>query len=207
MADLKAARERRGLTREEVSEQTRIPLRFIEAIEDPSARDALPPGPFLERHEERYAAFLGFEEEPDPDITELASRAPEPPPPPEDAPVVRLVLGGFLGAVALVLFVKVGAAALDRPPSEPDPEPLPDLQTVAVRAIEPVHVAVTADGEELYNDTLPPGETHTWTALWRLEVDAADLTRVTIRYNGDRVEPLGRLTQGRRLVFIQEATD
>ena len=47
----------------------------------------------------------------------------------------------------------------------------------------------------------PPNETRVLHGRDRVEVDAQDLTRVVLTYNGERVEPLGNISAGRRLVF------
>lgn len=59
MSDLRAARERAGLTLEQVFERTRIPVKWLDALERGDLV-AFPPGPFLSGYTKQYRAFLGL---------------------------------------------------------------------------------------------------------------------------------------------------
>ena len=268
MSDLKRRREVLGLTREEVAERTRIPLRFIVALEDGDDSEVRK-GPFLASYRKQYDTFLRVDDldqaptdGPAPYVRVTDEDLPTGGPVSDGPPITRLVVGGFLATLALGLLVKVAGTVAGRPPAEdapaaagveaegitmveaqspvvtpapPTPDaatpapPTPDaappdaappdaapaapvgtaaergLQTLALRATDPTRVAVRADGETLFSGILEPGPGKSFEGRDRLEVDASDLTRITVRHNGLRVEPLGNLTQGRRLVFIQES--
>ena len=66
---------------------------------------------------------------------------------------------------------------------------------------------VTIDGKVAYNDRLQGTKGVEFEAANRLELDISDLTRVRLHYNDKRIEPLGSLSRGRRLVFIHETRD
>lgn len=212
MRDLRRERERLGLSREEVAAQTRIPLRYLVALEE-GETGGLPAGPFLYGYRKQYETFLNLDDESltaEDAATDSGLRPvlrpeeePEAPAPARTVPVGRLVGGGFILTLAVALALKVGTLLVERVPAAPTAADLP-TQRVEVRAIEPTKVTVKADGETLFSGTLQPGAAQTFEGRQRLEVEAADLTRVTVRHNGDRIEPLGSLTRGRRLVFIQD---
>lgn len=212
MRDLRRERERLGLSRDEVAAQTRIPMRYLVALEEGDA-GGLPAGPFLYGYRKQYETFLNLDDESltaEDAATENGIRPvlrpeeePETAAPRRAVPIGRLVMGGFIATLAVALAVKVGALLVERAPVTPEAETLP-VQRLEVRAIEPTKVTVKADGETLFAGTLKPGAAQTWEGHRRLEVEAADLTRVTVRHNGERIEPLGSLTRGRRLVFIQD---
>lgn len=211
MRDLQRERERLGLSREEVAAQTRIPLKYVIALEDAEDTGKNPP-PFLFGYRRQYEGFLDTLGDgevpaaaagPAPYVRAEPAEEVEPEEAPRPFPVARLVLGGFLVTLALVLAVKIGSTLLERGPAGPA-EPEFPIQKVDLRAIEPTRVTVIADGVTLFSGTLEPGATRTFEGRERLSVDTSDLTRLTVRHDGARIEPLGNLTYGRRLVFIQE---
>lgn len=261
MSDLRRRRESLGLSREDVVERARIPLRYLVALEDgPDAE--LQKGPFLASYRRQYENFLRLDDleaarpagEPS-NLIRVDERDEAPPAPPAaPVPVPRLVLSGFLATLALALLFQIGDTLLHRdpevapeapaamaattmvepmvlpagvaaptegttplvaeasPPAPVAPPPLPAVnedglavQAVEVRAIEPTRVTVRADGETKFSGLLEPGPARSFQGYRRLEVDASDLTRITLRHNGVRVEPLGNLSSGRRLVFLQES--
>lgn len=57
--DLKDARTKAGLSVEEASKRTRIPQRYLEALEKGDL-SVFPPGPFLSGYTKQYRAFLGL---------------------------------------------------------------------------------------------------------------------------------------------------
>lgn len=215
MRDLMRERERLGLSRAFVASSTRIPLRYVVALEEAEDAGKNPP-PFLFGYRRQYEAFLDSLGDGAARQGATAASAPapyvrpeEPAPAPEAkrVPVARLVLGGFVATLTLVLGIKVGSALLARAPEatpEAEAESAVPVQKVELRAVEPTRVSVVADGSTLFSGVLEPGVTRAFEGRERLEVDASDLTRLTVRHNGERIEPLGNLTYGRRLVFIQE---
>jgi len=221
MRDLMRERERLGMSREEVAAATRIPMRYVAALEEAEDASKSPP-PFLFGYRRQYESFLdslgdGEVGRPTSGPAPYVRAEPAPEPEPEEAPrglpVARLILGGFLATLVLVLGARIGSAVLDRSPgadpagaeqaATPPKSDLP-VQKVELRAIEPTKVTVIADGQTLYSGVMDPGVTQTYEGHERLTVDASDLTKLTVRHDGSRIEPLGNLSFGRRLVFIQE---
>ena len=227
MRDLRRERERLGLSREEISAQTRIPLRYVGALED--AEDARAnPAPFLFGYRRQYESFLDSVSEgvappeeaaPDEPAQYVRAEAPaeeevEEAATPQGVPIVRLVVGGFLATLILVLGAKVVTMLSDRPAesadglevvaaaSTPEPPAVP-AQKLELRSTEPTRITVIADGQTLFAGVLEAGTTRAFGGHERLEVDTSDLTVLTVRHNGERIEPLGNLSYGRRLVFIQ----
>src|SRR3954447_12445588 len=58
---LRAAREARGITLREISDHTRIPMRYLEAIENNDYKP-LPGGIFNRSFIKKYANYIGFDE-------------------------------------------------------------------------------------------------------------------------------------------------
>jgi len=119
----------------------------------------------------------------------------------------RLVIGGLAIALIGFLALRVGSAVLEDEDAKVEAligADQPD-QHVLVRAPrEPARVRLEADGVMVFDGVLPPGGSIEAEAHDRLVVDSSDLTRVQVIYNGDRVDPLGNQTAGRRLVFIDD---
>lgn len=234
MSELQSARERRGLSLDDVSQQARIPRHYLVALER-NDTDVLPEGRFRDAYERQYRSFLGL-----PRVLESTRlpRPAEPTAPPlettgttgtmlhlETAPTRRLLGVGFIFTLVVALSVRLGASVLQRPPADiPTPPPLPTTEPirtppaptapevaatahrVSLRAIENVRVKVETTEGTVRKGVLPGGKSVEVDSDGPITVEVSDLTRVVVHYNGDRIEPLHNLSQGRRLVFVPEGT-
>ena len=220
MNELRHERERRGWTLDDVATRTRIPRPYLEALEDGN-HDVLPPGPFFRGYLRQYLEFLGHSdssEEPSADgaddldkrieqsVAQATSAALDSN---QRVPLIRLAIAGFL----ITLVVTLGFNVYQRLTATPTTTvngvvvPAGPPHIVRIKAIEDVRMAVTTDGTLAYDKTLRGGSTLDFKAVSRMELEIADLTRVRLRYNDKRIEPLGSLSRGRRLVFMHEALD
>lgn len=203
-ADLAAARARAGLTLEEAAKRTRIPQRYLEALEK-GDHAVFPAGPFLAGYTRQYRRFLDLPEDagaalPEPE-PELTVTRPERPSRATRSRGLRVAGVGALAAVCLALVV----AIVDRTRGDAAPTlgVAPD-QRVALRAEEAVRARVEADGEVVFQGALPPGKTSSFSAHDRLVVELDSLEVVDIRYNDRPLEPLGAASRPRRLVFVDD---
>ena len=138
----------------------------------------------------------------------------------------RLALRGLGAAAAMVaitlLLMQIAHRVLDgegvvaaEGPEEPAVAALDDPDTptaLRISAIEPVRVEVVVDGETRFSGVLcsgpPPDCPRSSLEFERgevMSVELADLTRARVSYNGTRVEPLGKLSAKRRLVFVDDS--
>ncbi len=125
--------------------------------------------------------------------TPVAAAAP-PEPAADDAPVVPPAAAA--------------AARPDKPADDDaavDPAVMPGMR-VHLRAHERVRVSVSLDGSTAFSGWLEAGETHDFLGTDEVAVDVSDLTRLTIAYDGNRVDPLGNLSHPRRLVFLRDSS-
>lgn len=251
-SELRRARKRRGLSIEDVSQQARIPRRYLVALERGDV-DVLPHGRFRSGYHRQYRSFLGLPPMAEGGVTRQAA-APEVTaevtgttgtlPRFDEVPILRLVASGFAFTLLVVLVLKVGAVVVGSPPTffnlaatpadaapvdapievvetsgsfaTPADDEAPSVtpvtpavvkaQSVVLRAIEDVRVGVTTDQGNIRRGVLPGGESVTIDSDGPITLDIADLTRVRVRYNGSRLEPLHNLSKGRRLVFLPEPT-
>lgn len=149
--------------------------------------------------------------------------------PPGETPVVRLVLGGFLLTMLGVLVVRVGGGLWDRaPPDSPLPldvglagpggatattgavaaaaaAPARAPRILRVRSTEETPITVRADGVVVQEGRIAPAVTLEFSADDRIELEAEDLTLLTIWVDGDKIDPLGNLSRRRRLVFLRDS--
>ncbi len=217
MNELRHERERRGWTLDDVASRTRIPRPYLEALEDGN-HDVLPPGPFFRGYLRQYLEFLGQTEGTDQDglepnelderieqsVAEATAAALDSS---QRVPMMRIGIAGFLVTMVLAL----GYTVYDRLTATPTTTvngvvvPVGPPHIVRIKAIEDVHMAVTTDGRLAYDKKMRGGSTLDFKAISRLELEIADLTRVRIHYNDKRIEPLGSVSRGRRLVFMHEA--
>jgi hypothetical protein len=121
---------------------------------------------------------------------------------------------GVALAVVVLLGLRVASELLDRPaadevatqagPVAADAEPA--VHSLSIRAIEPSKLRAVVDGEVVHDGVLVARRTLQLDAKRELVVEIPDLTRVKMRYNGQALRPLGNLSAGRRLVFIDDET-
>jgi hypothetical protein len=190
----------------------------LEALEDGN-HEVLPPGPFFRGYLRQYLEFLGEEvsederSEAQQDVVDeviegqVARATSAAMASSQGVPLTRLVIAGFVLTLAMTLALQVNHR-LNAPTIVPTAHgPIVAMgppHKVNVYAIEDVKVEVTIDGHTSYNDTLRGTKGMEFQATNRLELDISDLTRVRLQYNNKRIEPLGSLSRGRRLVFIHE---
>jgi len=216
---LRTERERLQLSLDEAAARARIPVRYVDALER-GDDGVLPPGPFRRGYQRQYLESLGFDpdsaivhhpELPEEELDETGTITVSI----DEMPLGRLVVAGFLLTMAVVLglrvvaeFVGTEAAATETSAAEIEaaaiaPAALPTAR-LRVRAIEPTRLKTKVDGLESFSGTLEANKVIDLEGRDEIEVWAADLTTILITYNGERIEPLGNLSQGRRLVFIQD---
>jgi cytoskeletal protein RodZ len=227
---LRRARKRRGLSLDDVAHQARIPRRYVVALERGDV-DVLPHGRFRSGYHRQYRSFLGL-----PPVAEgHVSAKPSAPsearevtgttgtiPRGDEIPTFRLVASGFAFTLLVVLILRVGSVVLESPPAflnfnaaAPETseslaaaaaEGIAKAQRIGLRAIEDVRVSVTTTEGTIRHGVLPGGESVSIESDGPITLEIADLTRVRVRYNGSRLEPLHNLSKGRRLVFVPEAS-
>lgn len=113
-AQLRAARERAGLTLEEISARTKVKVPFLAALERGQI-DALPPGPFARGFARAYAIEVGL----DPNdvlgrLTPLGPATPTPAAPPEPALWPEVAWGRGTSWVAVAAIILLVLALLPR---------------------------------------------------------------------------------------------
>lgn len=191
-------REALGVSREQVSADTRIPLEHVAALEE-GRLDALPAGPYADAWLRTLEAHLGIDSPP------REEPAPVALPPSGGIPLwgVRVVAGVAMGA----LVAAIAWQALGRSGQSVEVEPVatePIDQELVVRALRNTKVTVMADGELVREGPMAGGDELTVKAIERidLEVEAAGALKLT--YNGNAIVPQGRQEGTRRLVFVDD---
>jgi hypothetical protein len=225
MKDLRGERVQRGLSLEQAAEATRIPLDILASLEaEPDAQ--LRPGSTIARWREQYISFL--------QLRPVVADPPLEPSAAEEATETTMVTGsglrthvgmaralgmGVAVAIVVLLGAKVtnellvagddGSAVADASSSDAAQtdavgEGAPPAHSLLVRAIEPSRMVAIADGEVVHDGVIVARRSVTIEAQRELSVELPDLTRVKMRYNGQALRPLGNLSAGRRLVFIDD---
>ena len=225
MSELRDARERAGLTLEQVYDRTRIQVKYLDALERGDF-GAFPAGPFRSGYTAKYRAFLGLgavaatatpaslwrpSVEPklrvspafdEPEQVGEAHRVEEPT---LTAPKVRIRRAGRMAAasVGVAVFALLALWIAVGPRQEPtEGVDIPPDQVLLVTSASGVHVRVEADGRELYDRDMPPGRQLKFAAHDRLSIELDALDGVTLVYNGHSLKPLGAQSRARRLVFV-----
>lgn len=219
MTDLRAERELRGLSLGEVAKATGIPVDILASLEaEPDAQ--LRSGSTIAKWRDQYVAFLHKRPVVRAELAD-ASESAEPTETTTTSPTLRTPVGmtraltmGVALAVVVLLGLKVISTLWDRAESGPTPvtdaeqvadEPAqPVAHSLSIRAIEPSRLRAVADGEVVHDGVLVARRSLQLEAQRELVLEIPDLTRVKMRYNGQALRPLGNLSAGRRLVFVDD---
>ncbi len=215
MRDIRREREERGLTLRQAADATGIPIDILASLEA-EADAQLRPGSTIARWRKKYVAYLqeqALEPSPAPFVPEVDDDPPEPTetttilsgPFKGPMPLLRALVGGSVLALAVVMGLWLAAGLLEPEQQvEQAASAKAAVHKVSIRAIEPTSLRVEADGKELHDAVLHPRRPLSFEAHEVLALDIPDLTRVRIRYNGAILRPVGNLSAGRRLVFIDD---
>jgi cytoskeletal protein RodZ len=185
---LRAAREEKGMSLEDIAAQTRIPRRHLESIEK-ADWDKLPAPTYTIGFARSYASSVGLDRADVADQlrTEIGGSRPqtmlspevfEPADPARTMPKT-LVFGAIAAVLVLVLVMtwlnnrslepdetaanaSAAAPAAAPPPSAPAPVTTPAQGPVVVAAVEPVWLQVSEKGGAImFANTLQPGQSYT----------------------------------------------
>jgi cytoskeleton protein RodZ len=231
-AKLRQERVGKGLAIDDISRDTRIAPRFLEAIETDDY-SSLPGLIFTRNFVRQYALILKLD--PDPLLARLPkpdeSTAPLPTPPPRPRSTyhrdrrrrfirissVWLLLVGGAGAAAY-LYLKhyryafpLTAASALKPPAHaasssvaPVVSPATSPVQVSLTAHLPAWVQVSADGKITFIGTLQPNETKEVSAAEQVKVLTGNAGALTISLNGKTLESLGPVGQVRMVRLTAE---
>ena len=198
---LRKARERRGITLDAASRDTKLHVDQLSALESEEF-DSLLGDVYVRGSLRSYAQYLGLS--PDKVIDAYARHVEEPAPPPPPAKLGRVEqaiaatrirdnqrLMVFLAGTVLVIAIVFGfvsrghsaPTAATLPTVAATPAPLGREIDVVVQAIAGVRVSVIADGvSSTYR--MGTGETRTFTAQDELALTVSDGGRVRVKVNG-----------------------
>jgi cytoskeleton protein RodZ len=184
---LREAREKRGLSLEDVAAQTRIPQRHLASIES-AEWDSLPAPTYTIGFAKNYAAVVGLDRSEIADqlreemggqrFTTTSADVFEPADPRRTMPK-SLVIGAVIAAVLLIVLMSVlNRRSLDQsdqnsmtnPPAAaaPSPTPAPAQQApvpavagqVVLTALAPAWIQITDQGKSLFQGELQPGQSY-----------------------------------------------
>jgi cytoskeletal protein RodZ len=230
--NLRRERELRGVSLREIADNTKISLRFLEALEEGRV-DVLPGGLFPRSFVRQYATFVGLD--PDRTVADFLAQHGQPEtekrPPPAERRAWLSPGAVFFAAVALVAAflvlrrpggeeerrraaaatptpVPVAPAVLptDRvyppPISIAPPAPPRDTLVLTMTAEQSCWVEVRADGEIVINRVLAEGESETLEALGEIVLSVGNAGGLALRVNDQPALPLGRSGEVRKNIVI-----
>ena len=215
-AFLRSKREERGIALEEMAEKTRIPLRYLSALEE-DRLDALPGKVYERLFIRTYADLVGINvEELGRQFKEIQNTL-ELKVRPEDerrSPFLKrgIYALGFLtvALVAALIFFR----REPEQPARPEPEAIPNLVpaqasdsfipqlpaaplqlqslSLELETTESNWVKISADDKTVFEAELQPGEKKTFAAEQRLKLTLGRAWGAQLRVNGQRLKKLGR---------------
>ncbi|HHO51217.1 MAG TPA: hypothetical protein ENK18_10175 [Deltaproteobacteria bacterium] len=192
-------REEMGLSLLDLAAATRIPVTYLEALEEGRLHE-IPSGPYASGYLRAVYSHLGVQEEmlseldPDPSVV-----------PPQGAPLA-LVRGMALVSV-LALAVLLGSALWQRLGFEVEAVPpgLEPDQLLSVSARRATHLRAVIDGGRVSEHALAEGEQLELKGIERIEIELEAINHVRLRWNDENVVPQGLQDAPRRLVFLDDA--
>jgi transcriptional regulator with XRE-family HTH domain len=219
---LRAAREKQGLSLEDVAAQTRIPQRHLASIET-AEWDSLPAPTYTIGFAKNYAGIVGLdraeigdqlrEEMGGQRFATMSADVFEPADPRRTMPK-SLVIGAVIAAVLLIALMSflnrrsldqtepnaVAAANESAPaaPAAPSPAPPAASGQVVLTATGPAWVQVTDQGTTLFQGELQPGQVYTVPATAKapmLKAGKPEALKVTVGTTAvPQVGPAGKVT-------------
>jgi cytoskeleton protein RodZ len=219
---LRAAREKQGLSLEDVAAETRIPQRHLVSIET-AEWDSLPAPTYTIGFAKNYAGIVGLdraeigdqlrEEMGGQRFATMSTDVFEPADPRRTMPK-SLVIGAVIVAVLLIALMSflnrrsldqtepnaVSAAKESAPaaPAAPSPAPPVAAGQVVLTAIGPAWVQVTDQGATLFQGQLQPGQVYTVPATAKapvLKAGKPEALKVTVGTTAvPQVGPAGKVT-------------
>jgi cytoskeleton protein RodZ len=222
--NLRRERELRGVSLREIADETKISIRFLQALEQDRV-DVLPGGLFRKTFVRQYAQHVGLDAErlvaeflyahgevsPGP-----AVRSPEP----RGFPIGTLATVAGLAALAVVSFVKsrppqrpaeaLQASAMPvtppvervYPAAQPAAAQAPQNLVLTLSARESCWVAVQVDGQTVLNRVLSGGETQTVEAEGEIVLSVGNAGGLSFSVNDKPGVPLGRAGEVKRNIVI-----
>lgn len=206
--ELHAARVAMGLTLDQVAERTRIPVRYLEALE----RDDLsifPSGPFLSGFSKKYRTLLGLPERAAlapaqttwaPEHTATVTSPAHPSSATRKRTVQTAIVGGGFAIAALGLLKLLDVAAPTQEAQVGEPMDL----AVELDVEEAVRARIYSDGQRKFAEALKPGPGLTFRGRDEVRVELETLGGVELTFQGKALKPLGHQSRSRRLVFIDD---
>lgn len=208
---LRGARERREITLEEASTDTRIARRYLEALEDGASAERFPSRAYARFFLRDYGRYLGLGDAELRDAYRGADESEELEPlsvsglRPRRRWLTAVLVAAALVAVVVLGVTRIGAPQQEPMPSaprssptagvaappvalSPTPTPAPATEVVAVlRVSEASWVEAVADGETTLQELLVPGTVRRLKANEILELVLGNAGGVSLSINGKRV--------------------
>ena len=227
-ATFKKARESKGISLDQIANQTRISTRFLAAIENEEFQ-LLPGGIFSRGFVRSFAEAVGIDPAQAVADYERLSSVPQPgidPPaaaavPPKTERHLYPVAVGIL-AIAVAIFYLMtresghksepvtptpATAPAAQPPSPapaPEPAPAPGTQALKldIQVLEKTWLKVNSDGNtENGGEILEPGMTRKFTADNSLYISIGNAAGLTMKINDKPLRPLGKSGQVRSVTI------
>ncbi|MBI4374837.1 MAG: DUF4115 domain-containing protein [Elusimicrobia bacterium] len=202
---LKATRLKKGITLEAVTQHTRIPKRFLEAIEA-NRLDEIPALAYLRGFMKSYCDYLEVDFEPlwkevMPERVEEKTAAPAAPPPPaapqpSSLPLPTAILAGLVVTAALALIAIALRSRKDpradtshSPAAVSAPQALAPVRSAAepnlvIEFQEDAWISLKADGSRLFEGRVPKGSRQEWRAKKVLTLLTPTPERLKLMLNG-----------------------
>ena len=216
---LRTERKKRGWSARHIYEQTKVPLRYIEALETGNM-DSVQKGSRLLEARMRYLTLLNLPLDSkitfvDPNMyndTETTGNL-------QTEGASKTVAYSIILVMIAVICIKltgiiVDAVQSDKPIidsssieatassiSTPAPVPVAHQSDFRLYTTGNVFATITVDGEEVHNDALTPNKRYNFDFADKIEIWSNNVSLLHIELHGKRIAPQGAVANERKLIF------
>lgn len=214
---LRTERKRKGWSAHNIYEQTKIPLRYIEALETGNL-DSVQKGSRLFEARMRYLTLLEL-----PLDAKITFKPPnelyndtETTGDMQTDGLSKTVAYGIILVMIAVICIKLTAIIVDKIQNDtPIIEPVTQTETVAtptptiernipafrVHTLGHVRATIVIDGKEVHSDILTPSKRYQFDFQEKLELWSDNISLLNIELHGERIAPQGAVANERKLIF------
>ena len=212
---LRTERKKRGWSAHYINQKTKIPLRYIEALETGNL-DNVQKGSRLFEARMRYLTILDLPLDSKISFSPQEYNNTETTGDIQSEGLSKSVAYGIIVVMIAVICIKLTAIIVDKIQNN-SPAIEPVFQTASTSIVTPSSIVnapdfqlyttgntraiIVVDGEEMHNDVLQPNKQYNFHFTKKLELWSDNISLLNIELHGEKIAPQGAVANERKLIF------